>query len=83
MGNYNDIEPYDDEEFFNEEHSYNPELEESLINWRLIGTGIVSTIIIISIILSLIGPAIIQLDFPGTLPAATPTTIPQLIGFEF
>jgi hypothetical protein len=83
MGNYHDIEPYEDGEFFDEEFNQDPEQDESVINWRLIGTAILSTILIISIILGLIGPALIRLDFPSTLPAATPTLYPNLIGFGF
>ena len=78
-----DIEPHEEEEFFDGEFNQDLEQDESMVNWRLIGTAIVSTILIISIILGLIGPALIRLDFPSTLPAATPTLYPNLIGFDF
>ena len=73
----------DEEEFSLEGIDQEYEQDESLINWRLIGTIFLSTILIISIILGLIGPAIIQSDFQNALPTATPTPNPFIIGFDF
>lgn len=80
--------PNDEEEFFVEEidQDLEPDLEpdESLINWRLIGTIFLSTILIISFILGMIGPALIQMDVRITVPTATPTPNPLIrIGFGF
>lgn len=83
MDNNNEILPSDAEEFSLEEIGQDSEQDESLINWKLIGTIFLSTILIISIILGLIGPAIIQSDFQNTLPTATPTPNPFIIGLEF
>ena len=83
MNNYNDMIPSDEEEFSIEEVDQDFEQDESLINWRLIGTIFLSTILIISIILGLIGPAIIQSDFLIKQPTATPSPNPFIIGFDF
>jgi hypothetical protein len=81
MDSHNEFTPNDEEEFSVEEISQDSEQDGSLINWRLIGTIFLSTILIISIILGMIGPAIIQPDTQIALPTATPN--PYLIGFEF
>lgn len=83
MRNHNEMIPSNEEEFSIEDVDEDFEQDESLINWRLIGTIFLSTILIISIILGLIGPAIIQSDFLNKLPTATPTPNPFIIGFEF
>lgn len=83
MRNHNEMIPSDEEEFFIDEVDQDFEEDESLINWRLIGTIFLSTILIISIILGLIGPAIIQSDFLIKLPTATPSPNPFIIGFDF
>ncbi|MCB2160693.1 hypothetical protein KQH40_01260 [bacterium] len=83
MTDPNETEPGNKETFTDTEIGRDSEPDESLINWKLIGTIFLSTILIISIIFGMIGPAIIQSDFKITLPASTPTPNPFLIGFEF
>lgn len=89
MRNHNELLPRGEDEFLEEEipeEEFGQDWEEeeaSLINWRLIGTIILSTILIISIIFGLIGPALIQPDVQIIIPTATPTPDPFLIGFGF
>jgi hypothetical protein len=56
-----------------EEFSQDSEHVDPLINWRLVGTVFLVTLLIISIVFNLIGPAIIKPDLYITLPAVTPT----------
>ena len=79
----NEIFPSDEEENATEEIDQDTDEDESLINWRMVGMVFISMILIISIIIGIIGPGIIKSNFQNSIPTATPTPNPFIIGLKF